>query len=139
MNGAYAGLAVLLAMAAISPASSLFSPSQDVDPLIVAALPETGDREARFRLRSSTLDTDCSIAAEETVVEDGRRRLRLDAACARLVPVLEGARWWLERPDGSVAFALADGRVVAEFAAADGAAFESYAPRLPIMTLLAAD
>ena len=98
------------------------------------ALPE-GAAES-FRLISSADDMGCAIAAGMPGGEV-RRPLQLDANCIDAVPLLARAHWWLDRPDGTVAFVDDTGEAVAEFAEADGAAFESYLPRQPIMILVA--
>lgn len=89
-----------------------------------------------FRLISTADDVGCAVAAGRAGGEE-RRSLRLASGCVGAVPVLAQARWWIDRPDGTVAFVADDGDVVAEFAEADGAAFESYLPRQPIMILIA--
>lgn len=103
------------------------------DPITVSALDSTPDAD-QFVLQIDGVDGDCHVAA--ILAEAGKRPLSLAPGCANAVPGLAGTRWWLERADGSVAFMTDDGHVAAEFAVADGAAFESYAPRQPIMTLL---
>lgn len=105
-----------------------------VDPMIVSAIAPAVAAEQRFSLRVGGRDGGCLVTAIAS--EDTRRPLNLGSTCLDLVPGLAGARWWLEREDGSVAFVTDDGRVAAEFAVADGADLESYAPRQPIMTLL---
>ena len=139
MNGIYAGAAVVAVATALL--SGAFAPrldmdgGQGVDLMMVSAYDAQARPQDRFILSFSTGHESCAVTAAEG--EETRRRLLLDAACAGLNAGLADARWWLERADGTVAFAREDGHVVAEFAMADGAAYESYAPRLPIMTLLA--
>lgn len=102
------------------------------DPMVVSAIAPAA--EERFSLQAGGRDGGCLVSAIAS--DEARRPLSLGSTCLDLVPGLAGARWWFEREDGSVAFLTDDGRVAAEFAIADGAAFESYAPRQPIMTLL---
>lgn len=61
------------------------------------------------------------------------RQLELSAGCED-API-SSAKVWIERPNGDVALAAADGRPLVEFGASDGAAFESFRPAQPMMTL----
>ena len=56
--------------------------------------------------------------------------------CDDILPALASGLHWIDRADGSVAFQARDGRPVAEFAAGDGADYESFSPREPILTLV---
>lgn len=126
-------LAVPAALAVAMAASGGSGQRPVLDPTVVASIART-ERDGRlFRLQVDGLDAGCLVAAADGA---GKRPLSVGAACLDAVPSLAGARWWSEREDGSVAFVTDDGHVAAEFAVADGAAFESYAPRWPIMTLL---
>lgn len=144
MNIAHGGAAGLLA--ALIFAAGAFQPQPGLDMTTTSSVaPATAPRDS-FRLVStwdgsgenSADSTGCSLAAGHAP-EGGLRPLRLAPGCVADNPGLAEARYWLDRPDGTVAFSGADGRVLAEFAAADGAAFESYHPRLPVMTLFADD
>lgn len=126
--------AAVLTLAGLSVAAAWLS-RPVLDPVPVSAIAASPAGEQRFVLQAGGHDDGCVVA---TTPSDGDRlRLGLSPGCGDLVPGLAGARWWLERADGTVAFATDAGRVVAEFSVADGAALESYAPRQPIMTLLA--
>ena len=132
MKVVWAGAAGALAIAVSVFGIAEQHPS--LDPITVSAFDPTPATDEFFLLQVGGIDRDCHIAA--ALAEVDKRPLSLDPACTDIVPGLAGTRWWLEREDGSVAFLTDDGRVAAEFAVADGAAFESYAPRQPIMTLL---
>lgn len=133
MNIAHASGAGLLA-AAILAAASIFQAGPRLDATTTASLATAGAPQDRFRLVSTLGEAGCSLTAGQAG-KDGLRPLVLAAGCIDGNPALAQARYWLDRPDGTVALSAADGRVVAEFAAADGAAFESYDPPLPVMTL----
>jgi len=140
MNIAHGGAAGLLA--ALIFAAGAFQPQPGLDTTTTSSV---APRDS-FRLvstwdsagDSSADSTGCSLAAGHAP-EGGPRPLRLAPGCVADNPGLAEARYWLDRHDGTVAFSGADGRIVAEFAAADGAAFESYSPPLPVMTLFADD
>ena len=138
MRIVWAGAAV--ALAAVAGVPGLFGSAgridPDIDPVTVSAIAPARDDDRFYRLQVGGHEGGCVVEASVAVGAE-KRHLSIDPACADIVPGLAQARWWLERADGSVAFATDDGRVAAEFAVADGAAFESYAPREPIMTLLA--
>ena len=148
MNIAHGGAAGLLA--ALIFAAGAFQPQPGLDTTTTSSVaPATAPRDS-FRLvstwdsagdnsgDSSADSTGCSLAAGHAL-EGGPRPLRLAPGCVVDNPGLAEARYWLDRHDGTVAFSGADGRIVAEFAAADGAAFESYSPPLPVMTLFTDD
>lgn len=126
-SGALAALAVALATYGTVGRGPV------LDPTVVSSIAPGGENGRLFRLQVDGVEADCVVEAADGA---GKQPLSLGAACLDAVPGLAGARWWSEREDGSVAFVTDDGRVAAEFAVADGAAFESYAPRWPIMTLL---
>ncbi|MEO3384723.1 hypothetical protein [Mesorhizobium sp. CAU 1741] len=92
-----------------------------------------GDND-HYQLRSSEQDGACTLSLG--VIKGARQALSPDAACTGVNADVSTARWWQERPDGSVALLRSDGGLVAEFAVADGAAFESYNPVSPILVLL---
>ena len=132
MSGLYTGVALAFALAALS--SSVFLPWQEKDTMTVSSIRSHDDVSTRFELRSSERQGACSIVIGEGQGE--KHTLRAGIGCAGVHPALAAARWWEERPDGSVAFLRPDGGIVAEFAIADGAAFESYNPLSPILVLL---
>ncbi|RIK85727.1 MAG: hypothetical protein DCC69_09145 [Hyphomicrobiales bacterium] len=140
MNIAHAGAAGLLA--ALALAAGAFQPNPELDTTATSSVAPAMAAQESFRLVSTWSGAGggagCSLAAGNAA-EGGSRPLRLAPGCIADNPALAEARYWLDRPDGTVAFSGADGRVLAEFAAADGAAFESYHPRLPVMTLFADD
>ncbi len=133
---AHAGKAVVLAgaLAAIGALSG----GPDLDGTTTSAIAPASGQEARFMLVSAAAETVCTLAAEQAP-NGTMRRLALAPDCLAANPELAAMRFWLDRPDGTVALADADGRIRAEFAMADGAAYESYNPRFPVMTLLTAE
>ena len=65
------------------------------------------------------------------------RSLELSAECEGQGSPLANARLWIESPDGGVVLADANGATLVEFAVSDGAAYESFRPAEPMMTLSA--
>lgn len=140
MNIAHGGAAGLLAALIVTAAA--FQPQPGLDATTTSSVAPAAAPHDSFRL-VSTWDgsgdgSGCSLAAGHAP-EGGLRPLRLAPGCVAGNPGLAEARYWLERRDGTVAFSGEDGRIVVEFAAADGAAFESYSPPQPVMTLFAGD
>lgn len=131
MSGLYTGVAVAFTLAALS--SGVFLPWQETDMMTVASIPSPATTSTRFELRSSERKGACSIVIDGGQGE--KHALTPGEGCAGVHPALLAARWWAERSDGSVAFVRPDGGIVAEFAIADGAAFESYNPLSPILVL----
>ncbi len=140
MNIAHGGAAGLLA--ALILAAGAFQPQPALDAAATSSVAPAAVPQDGFRLVSTWGNagdgTGCSLAAGHAP-EGGPRPLRLAPGCVTDNPGLAEARYWLDRRDGTVAFSGADGRIVVEFAAADGAAFESYSPPQPVMTLFAED
>ena len=135
VNTAYATTAVLAAMLV---AAGAIQKSGDPDRSAAASTAPERTQED-FRLVSTSGKVECLLAVGRAAEEGRMRPLRLAEGCLADNPGLAGARYWLDRPDGLIAFSGTNGNIVAEFAAADGAAFESYFPARPVMTLLALD
>jgi len=131
---AHAGKAVLLA-GALAALGALW-PAPELDGTTTAAIAPASGPEARFRLAMD--ETVCTLVAGQAP-NAAMQPVALAPDCLAARPELAAVRFWLDRPDGTVALAGADGRVRVEFAAADGAAYESYNPRFPVMTLFAAE
>lgn len=136
MKLVYTGAVLMMAAAAYA---GTFAAQPELDHTMTGSI-QTGfvpEREGseRFILQVDGLDSGCTVIATENGANE--KQLSLSPVCSIRVPVLAGAKNWLDRADGTIAFTEIDGRVVAEFAVADGAALESYAPHQPIMTLLA--
>lgn len=141
VNPAYATVAVL---AGTLVASAAIQKSAELDETVTAsiasppALHAPGPAEEAFRLTSSASQTQCVIVVARAS-EGEVAALRFAPDCIANHRGLARAHYWLERPDGSVAFSGRDGNIIAEFAVADGAAFESYSPTAPVITLQALD
>ena len=101
-----------------------------------SAATNAGESEARYQLVVYGAEPSCAVSAGALIAK-AKRNLMLGQACSEINPELTGARYWIERPNGRIAFAEDDGDVVAEFAVADGAAFETFDPDAPMMVLLA--
>ena len=83
-------------------------------------------------------DTGCSVVVEKRGL-DRAGGLRLGDACAETAPEMAGLRFWAENADGSISFGESEGKAVYSFAAADGAAYESYDPQTPLISLISSD
>jgi hypothetical protein len=90
-----------------------------------------------FRLRSSG-GASCAITRGDAVSQD-RAELRVETACATLLPGMERAKFWHENDDGAVVFIENDGDPIVSFSVADGVAYESFQPSTPLLSLDAAD
>ena len=134
MNIVYLTVAAALGLAAISSGLPDYDGARSSAEPSAAA--ENGDR--LFKLRAYGVEPSCSVTAG-ALISERKRTLTLGERCKQLDPNLLAASQWLERPDGTVAFAGADGRVLLEFAVADGAAYETFSSEQPMMVLLAND
>jgi hypothetical protein len=132
MKVVYAGVAA--GLAALAYQQDLLGSQPGIDPVTVSSIGPDLTAKERFLLVAGGLKEGCVV----TAAGDGvKKDLSLTPVCKSQVPSLASVKWWLDRPDGSVAFLNDGGRVLAEFAAGDGVALESFAPREPLMSLLA--
>ena len=143
MKIAYAAATVV---AGLMLAAGANGHSTETDMLTTASIaptssPASASRSVRdnFKMLLSGADRDCRLTVGEAVAGTAKRPLRLAQSCFADNPGLASAQYWVEQPDGAVTLSGADGHVVARLATADGAAFESYYPTLPVMTLLPAE
>jgi hypothetical protein len=67
----------------------------------------------------------------------GVAELDVEPGCDDVLPGLSRARHWQERDDGSVVISVDGGKAIVSFAVADGVAYESFAPRSPLISLIA--
>lgn len=81
-----------------------------------------------FTLSSAEAAGSCMVVRGATL-SPGYFELKVNPACETIMPGLTTARFWRERANGTVAFVDGQNAPVAEFAAGDGADFESYRPR----------
>lgn len=90
----------------------------------------------RFRLVSG--DSSC-VVVKSVAANDAPAGLSAGRDCDDVMPGLSGVRFWREQADGSVLFGSVAGVTMAAFAQADGAGYESFAPRRPLMALVPED
>src|SRR5690606_12779850 len=89
----------------------------------------------RFRVVLSGTDTGCDVERGDDVSSQ-KARLIFGQGCSENLPDLEGARFWNENEDGTIAFTGEDGKVRIRFAAGDGLAYESYGAGAPLIALI---
>ncbi|MFC6488348.1 AprI/Inh family metalloprotease inhibitor [Nitratireductor sp. GCM10026969] len=102
----------------------------------VSKTPDRQETLSSYRLTVPGGDDTCTVAKGE-MLGGSRAELEMAGNCTTLLPRLKEARYWKEGANGDVIFADADGRVIAEFYAADGVAYESVKPAAPPMALTA--
>jgi hypothetical protein len=91
----------------------------------------------RFVMQASGDDKTCLV--EKTEGEGPLSHVSVASDCDEMLPGLSGLHYWSESSDGTVTLS-ADGRTPAVvFAQADGVAYESIEPRMPIMALMESD
>lgn len=91
---------------------------------------------AVYRVTINGREAGCLLSAGRWI-DDASRSIDLSDGCVPVEYPLAMARIWIERPHGDVALADDAGRVLVELGASDGAAFESFRPLEPLMTLTA--
>ncbi len=99
------------------------------------AAPVSDERDV-YQLTVNGNGAGCLLSAGRWI-DGASRAIDLSGGCAPGDHPLAAARIWIEHPHGDVALADETGRVLFEFGASDGAAFESFRPLEPLMTLTA--
>ena len=91
-----------------------------------------------FRLQASgEAATGCTV--EKTAAAGPRNHVIIAQACDDVLPGLSKMRFWLEAADGTVTLSEDGKRASVVFALADGVAYESVEPRMPLMSLIASN
>lgn len=104
-----------------------------LDPVHVASIPRT-PLVQHFTVQANGDGATCQI---DKPANTGRQAgLAIAPACDAVLPGLSAVHYWSESPDGTVTLS-ADGKTpVAVFAQGDGVAYESIAPRTPLIALV---
>lgn len=102
-----------------------------------AAIPNDGVPKAAERFRLSAGDRSCLVTKLDGS-DNTPARLAAEAACDEVMAGMSKVRSWRETPDGVVMLRDGQGAVLAAFAIADGAGYESFEPRLRPMSLVEA-
>ena len=90
-----------------------------------------------FRLQASGEAAGCTV--EKTAAAGPRNHVIIAQACDDVLPGLSKMRFWLEAADGTVTLSEDGKRASVVFALADGVAYESVEPRMPLMSLIASN
>ncbi len=127
-------LSVALACAALLGAGAWFVHTSVLAPKDVQVAEASFPTAETFTLSTPGGSESCAVTRGDEVAE-GRSELTVDPSCAQVLPGVEKARFWQEKSDGLVAF-VADGiDPIVTFSVADGVAYESVKPALPVVTL----
>lgn len=107
-------------------------PDAGLDPVPVASIPAP---VRHFLVQANGDGARCRI---EKPTNAGQQ-VTIAPACDAVLPGLSAVRYWNESADGTVTLS-ADGRTpVAVFTPGDGVAYESIAPRTPLIALVDSD
>jgi len=100
------------------------------------ATPVVGEISAdeTFLVRAPGSDESCRV--RKAVMLGDVAELDAEPGCDDILPGLSRARHWQERDDGSVVVLAAGGKAIVSFSVADGVAYESFAPRSPLISLI---
>lgn len=104
------------------------------NPAAVAAIPDSPAELAGevYRVSSGVRSCTLSKAAPSAA---GISTLRADRRCDEVLPGLAGAKLWRENADGSVTIDADDAPQLITLSVADGAAYETFRPADPQITL----
>jgi hypothetical protein len=130
-TGAFIALALLTSGAALAT-------RPDAEPLIVneaaaASAAEPADLPGRYRLVGE--EASCTIHRGPQL-GDGLSDLVVPAECNALMSGLSAMRFWKDEGDGAMAFSSNGWDAPVRFSVADGAAYESYKPSRPLLSLV---
>lgn len=103
--------------------------------------PEAQARTApseQFRLQATGSEQSCAVVRGREI-GPGLAELDMGKNCDAVFPGVGKARFWQDRADGSVVFTQTGADAIVTFAAADGIAYESYLPALPVATMASMD
>ncbi len=103
--------------------------------LVPAAKADVRADSNRYLLRSAG-NLSCKVIRGGS---EGAYTLRAGPDCERLLPGLSKVRFWQERDDGAIVFSRDGADELVAFAAADGAAYESFRPASALISLGAED
>ena len=123
-------LAAFAATALAALALPAFDSQENAEPALATA----GSVPAYYRLDVAGRRSGCTLARRGADVS-GRAEVALEGDCRGPALSLGTARYWREQ-EGTVLLEAADGRIVAEFFAADGVAYEALRPARPLMALV---
>ena len=90
-----------------------------------------------FRLQASGNAPGCIV--EKTAGAGPLKHVMVARACDDVLPGLSRMHYWLEAADGTVTLYEDGKRASVVFALADGVAYESVEPRMPLMSLIASN
>lgn len=89
-----------------------------------------------FKLSSPEASTSCMVVKGK-VLSPGYAELKVNPGCDEIYNGLSNARFWRDRPDGSVAFVDLENVPVAEFSIGDGVDYESFQPSSAMLSMWA--
>lgn len=127
MNYLFPALAITISFVA---GNAAFGP----EPAAVAAIPDSPAQPAGevYRVSSGLHSCMLSKAAPSAA---GISALRADRRCDEVLPGLAGAKAWRENADGSVTIGADAAPQLVTLGVADGAAYETFRPADPPITL----
>ncbi|HWK64756.1 MAG TPA: AprI/Inh family metalloprotease inhibitor [Rhizobiaceae bacterium] len=94
-------------------------------------------RSGAEHFQLSTGDRSCLVTKFDRL-DSASARLIAEPACDDVMTGMTTVRSWREMPDGVIVLSDRQGSVLAAFAIADGAGYESFEPRLRPMSLVKA-
>ena len=95
-----------------------------------------GHAPGTYRLLANGGDTACTVRRGASLA-GGLSELIIGTGCPAVLPGIERARYWRDRKDGTVGFSENGADPLVSFEAGDGVDYESYAPALPLLALVA--
>lgn len=133
MNAIHAVL--LTGLAAATYAFAPIGGEEPLDPMTTGSVAPAGP-DGTYVMEAAGAAGSCDVTLGVKRAQSGNT-LGLSEGCRSLMPHGPMPTSWRKDADGAVALLDASGRAVVEFGFSDGAAYESFSPATPILTLRA--
>lgn len=130
-TGAFIALALLTSGAALATRPPVETMAADKEMPAPATKPTGGPKQYRL----VGVNASCTIH-RGPLLANRLNDLVIPPECNELMPGLSALRFWKEENDGLVAFSSNGSDTQVLFAVADGAAYESYKPSRPILSII---
>ncbi len=102
---------------------------------VIAA--QTQERET-YHLRRGGGSVSC-IVARGADLSESLSELRVEPSCEKVMEGMATVKYWRESDDDTVIFSRDGADTLVTFALADGAAYETFAPAAPLLSLAVSD
>jgi hypothetical protein len=133
--GVLKALTLLLSAGIAAGAFAVFGPEQAEQPKRIVPSTALEYPSTVYRIETAESADSCRIE-KGAVVAEGKSFLHVDDDCKSIYPGISDAKFWVEDEDGAVSFTENGVDPIVTFSVADGAAYESFKPHAPMLSLM---